>query len=136
MLDTPIEFLKGVGPQRGELLRKELSIGTYGELKDGGFFNEGSWVSNPYNARNGGPCASPDDFWTDERARTLYKQRLRYILARWGHSPQVFAWEFWNEVQPTPAVEAWTSEMAAFLKELTVRKVIVVPGKIVNIVAG
>ena len=32
MLDTPIEFLKGVGPQRGELLRKELSIGTYGEL--------------------------------------------------------------------------------------------------------
>jgi ATP-dependent DNA helicase RecG len=32
VLDTPIEFLKGVGPQRGELLRKELSIGTYGEL--------------------------------------------------------------------------------------------------------
>jgi hypothetical protein len=98
-------------------IRLMFCIGTYGEFKDGGFFNEGSWVSNPYNARNGGPCASPDDFWTDERARTLYKQRLRYILARWGHSPQVFAWEFWNEVQPTPAVEAWTSEMAAFLKE-------------------
>ncbi|MBL7980477.1 MAG: ATP-dependent DNA helicase RecG [Flavobacteriales bacterium] len=32
VLDTPIEFLKGVGPQRGELLRKDLSIGTYGEL--------------------------------------------------------------------------------------------------------
>ncbi|MEY2630956.1 MAG: hypothetical protein RLZZ469_1853, partial [Bacteroidota bacterium] len=24
LLQTPIEYLKGVGPQRGELLRKEL----------------------------------------------------------------------------------------------------------------
>ncbi|QQR85614.1 MAG: ATP-dependent DNA helicase RecG [Flavobacteriales bacterium] len=31
-LDTPIEYLKGVGPQRGELLRKELVIGTFGDL--------------------------------------------------------------------------------------------------------
>jgi ATP-dependent DNA helicase RecG len=30
--DTPIEFLKGVGPQRSELLKKELSIFTYGDL--------------------------------------------------------------------------------------------------------
>lgn len=32
MLDTPIDYLKGVGPQRGELLRKELGIATYGDL--------------------------------------------------------------------------------------------------------
>ncbi len=31
-LDTPIEFLKGVGPQRAELLKKELNIATFGEL--------------------------------------------------------------------------------------------------------
>ena len=31
-LDTPIEFLKGVGPQRGELLVKELGIATFGDL--------------------------------------------------------------------------------------------------------
>ncbi|APW58937.1 hypothetical protein [Paludisphaera borealis] len=98
-------------------VRLMFCIGTYGEFKDGGFFNEGSWVSNPYNAKNGGPCASPDDFWTNAEARKLYKQRLRYIIARWGCSPQVFAWEFWNEVQPTPAVEAWTAEMAAYLKQ-------------------
>jgi hypothetical protein len=98
-------------------VRLMFCIGTYGEFKDGGFFNEGSWISNPYNARNGGPCASPDDFWTNEQARRLYKQRLRYLIARWGCSPQVFAWEFWNEVQPTPAVEAWTAEMAAYLKQ-------------------
>jgi hypothetical protein len=99
-------------------VRLMYCIGTYGEFKDGGFFNEGSWISNPYNARNGGPCAKPEDFWTDPTARKLYKQRLRYLVARWGHSPFVFAWEFWNEVEPTPAVEAWTSEMAAYLKEI------------------
>lgn len=30
--DTPVEFLKGVGPQRASLLNKELSIFTYGDL--------------------------------------------------------------------------------------------------------
>ncbi|MBX2974386.1 MAG: DEAD/DEAH box helicase, partial [Flavobacteriales bacterium] len=32
VLATPIEFLKGVGPQRAELLRAELNIATYGDL--------------------------------------------------------------------------------------------------------
>lgn len=32
LLQTPIEFLKGVGPNRGELLRKELGIYKYGDL--------------------------------------------------------------------------------------------------------
>ncbi len=32
LLETPIEFLKGVGTQRADLLKKELSIFTYGDL--------------------------------------------------------------------------------------------------------
>ncbi|MES2240905.1 MAG: ATP-dependent DNA helicase RecG [Bacteroidota bacterium] len=32
LLLTPIEYLKGVGPSRGELLRKELGIHKYGDL--------------------------------------------------------------------------------------------------------
>ena len=32
LLETQIEYLKGVGPQRGELLRKELGIYKYGDL--------------------------------------------------------------------------------------------------------
>lgn len=32
LLETPIEYLKGVGPQRGDLLRKELSIHKYADL--------------------------------------------------------------------------------------------------------
>jgi ATP-dependent DNA helicase RecG len=32
LLQSPIEYLKGVGPQRGEVLRKELGINTFGDL--------------------------------------------------------------------------------------------------------
>lgn len=32
ILLTPIEYLKGVGPQKAELLRKELDISTFGDL--------------------------------------------------------------------------------------------------------
>ncbi|MCB9251839.1 MAG: ATP-dependent DNA helicase RecG [Flavobacteriales bacterium] len=31
-LETPIEYLKGIGPQRGELLKNELGIFTFGDL--------------------------------------------------------------------------------------------------------
>lgn len=31
-LQTPIEYLKGVGPHRGELLRKELEVNTFADL--------------------------------------------------------------------------------------------------------
>jgi ATP-dependent DNA helicase RecG len=32
LLQTPIEFLKGVGPQRAELLQKEIGIFTFKDL--------------------------------------------------------------------------------------------------------
>ncbi len=91
-------------------------LGTYGEFTDGGYFNEGCWISNPYNVKNGGPCAKPADFWTNPQAKKLYKQRLRYLVARWGYSPNLFAWEFWNEVPATPTGDDWVAEMAAYLK--------------------
>ena len=61
-----------------------LCLGTYGEFTTGGFFNEGQWKNNPYNAANGGPCARPEDFWTDAMARRFYRMRLRYLAARYG----------------------------------------------------
>ncbi|MCX6361256.1 MAG: DUF5060 domain-containing protein [Armatimonadetes bacterium] len=99
-------------------VRLMFCLGTYGEFTDGGYFGEGSWVSNPYNARNGGPCGKPEDFWTNADARRLYKQRLRYLVARYSHSTALFAWEFWNEVPPTPSQSKWVDEMARYLKQV------------------
>ncbi len=90
-----------------------VCLGTFGEFTTGGFFNEGIWHANPYNAANGGPCARPEDFWSNDVARRLYRQRLRYIAARYGWCTNIFAWEFWNEAHPTTE---WVREMTEYLK--------------------
>jgi len=86
-----------------------------GELSKGG--GRGSWTGHPYNVANGGFLDDPGQFWTDERARKLYKQKLRYIAARYGHSAAIWAWEFWNELgEATPSIAAWHCEMAEYLR--------------------
>jgi len=81
------------------------------------------WSNNPYNVVNGGFLKSPEQFFTDPRAKDLYKKRLRYIIARWGSSPNVMAWEFFNEVSFTDnfnekAITAWHREMSSFVKTI------------------
>jgi hypothetical protein len=56
------------------------------------------WKTNPYNELNGGPCAKPNDFFTGPRARGLYQKRLRYLVGRYGYSPRLLAWQFFNEI--------------------------------------
>jgi len=90
-----------------------VTFGTYGEFNEGGHFNEGQWKANPYLAANGGPCTQPEDFWTNPRVRRLYRQRLRYIMARYAYRTSIHAWEFWNEAK---APAAWVAEMASYLK--------------------
>ncbi len=79
------------------------------------------WASNPYNQLNGGPLATPQEFFTNPVARELFERRLRYVVARWGASPNVI-WELWNEVDLTggsPAdVVSWHDHMAGVLASL------------------
>lgn len=80
-----------------------------------------NWNENPYNAARGGILQHPGDFFTHPRAKQLFKQRMRYILARWGYSTHIMAWELFNEVQFTDHkswddVCAWHKEMAAFIR--------------------
>lgn len=84
-----------------------------------------SWAKNPYNSANGGPCYSPGEFFTDLTAKDLHKRFLDYVVARWGHSPALFAWELWNEADLARAdreedLIAWHREMAAHLKKIDV----------------
>ncbi len=79
---------------------------------------------NPYNSACGGPCETPMDFFSNDEAKALYRNRLRYIIARWGHHPNVLCWEFANELEGWPGaqqnretVAAWHVEMARYLRE-------------------
>ncbi len=81
------------------------------------------WDQNPFNAANGGPCADPACFATNPDALRLWKQRLRYIAARWGYSTNIMAWEWWNEVNWTPLLSSnilapWIAESASYLRSL------------------
>jgi hypothetical protein len=40
------------------------------------FGGNNGWKDNPYNTANGGPCATPNDFFTSITARDIYKKRL------------------------------------------------------------
>jgi hypothetical protein len=80
-----------------------------------------SWKTNPYNVKMGGFLERPDQYFTHPRARELFRKRMRYYIARYGHSPHLFAWEFWNEVESTdgfssPAVAEWHRVMSEFVK--------------------
>lgn len=82
-----------------------------------------NWAESPYNAIHGGPMQRGSEILTDPVARELGKRYLRYIVARWGHSTAVMAWELWNEVTGVDdyddgASELWHRDMAAYLKGL------------------
>lgn len=93
-----------------------LSLDSYAALMvDKGSWNEQWWRTNPYNSQNGGPCEKPWDFFTNEAAKKYYRDRLRYIIGRWGYSPNIIAFELWNELD---APAEWTKEMAAYIKSI------------------
>ena len=92
------------------------------------------WYGNPYNADNGGPMPADDPaaFFSDPTARQLFKQRLRYLVARYGAYRDILAWELFNETQFIGRADknpfgsqqvrddlvAWHAEMAAYLRSL------------------
>ncbi|MFQ6131612.1 MAG: DUF5060 domain-containing protein [Armatimonadota bacterium] len=86
-------------------------------------FRESGWEKNPFNAKNGGPCETPADWFTSETARELYRKRLRYTVARWGYSPHVLCWEFGNEFEgwansPNEVKLPWHREMSDYLRSI------------------
>lgn len=87
------------------------------------------WKDNPYNAANGGPAANTWDFFTNASAKTIHKNRLRYVIARYGYSQNIQSWELFNEVDWTDQfnsrkndVKNWHSEMADYIKNKDVYK--------------
>ncbi|MGD2094052.1 MAG: DUF5060 domain-containing protein [Phycisphaerales bacterium] len=88
-----------------------------------------NWDDNPYNiihaATDGGFLENAEDFFTDPEARRITKYKYRYIIARWGYSDAILAWELFNEVQYTdgwrnnrPSVIDWHEEMAGYIKSV------------------
>ncbi|HPD19060.1 MAG TPA: DUF5060 domain-containing protein, partial [Candidatus Goldiibacteriota bacterium] len=86
-----------------------------------------NWDNNPYNLKNDGLLKDPSEFFTDMVAREAFKNRLRYIIARWGYSPNIFSWEIFNEVDwtdnyNTENVLKWHADISSYIKKTDVNR--------------
>ncbi len=100
-----------------------LTLDWHGEL-----ISDAEWKHSSYNKANGGQAENPTEFFTLEKAQNQYKNKLRYIIARWGYSTHIAAWEFFNEIDnaafngsdsiliPHAAVAQWHDEMGMYIK--------------------
>jgi hypothetical protein len=82
-----------------------------------------SWKKNPY--RKFLPAnARPSDFLVNDSCRFMFKQKLRYMLARWGHSPNLAVIELMSEMNGWSDYKGneqrfidWHVEMCRFIRE-------------------
>jgi hypothetical protein len=117
-----LDYVLQLAEQRGIYILLCLDYhGMFNSLPDPTWGGNNYWPQNPYNLTNGGPCAVANDFFTNSSAMQIYQKRLRYIIARYGYSQNLLAWEFFNEIDNdydhlNPAnVAAWHGLMGAWL---------------------
>jgi hypothetical protein len=86
-----------------------------------------NWEDNLYNRALGGPLERPSHYFTNPQALRYQKGVLRYVVARWGYSPSVFAWELFNEIDllersdrslTRGELRRWHRDMARYLREI------------------
>ncbi len=109
------------------------SLGVYFMLTidwHGALIPDAQWRTSNYNTANGGPASNPTEFFTLRAAQEQYRNTLRYLVARWGYSTSIAAWEFFNEIDnaaftqqdsiriPHTAVTQWHMEMSRYLKDI------------------
>src|SRR5690606_935446 len=131
--DTDEYFNPGGVQRLDEVVELADSLGLYIMLafdSHNTLIEDNQWEIHNYNKVNGGPASTPEEFFTLPESRAKYKNRLRYIVARWGYSTAIGAWEFFNEIDNAAftkgdsiiishdAIADWHREMAAYLKEI------------------
>ncbi len=80
------------------------------------------WNDNPYNAANGGPLSTPDQFVTSVAARTAQKRRLEVLNEVVKNHPNFFGWEVMNEWDNTTFAgkgHGWEALRISWIKDLT-----------------
>jgi hypothetical protein len=82
-----------------------------------------------YGTLDRGVVDSSEEFFASRKARDWYKNRLRYIVARWGYSTAIAMWEFFNEVDNvqfrnrnnpinSKLIVDWHDEMSTYIKQI------------------
>ncbi|MDP3446199.1 MAG: DUF5060 domain-containing protein, partial [Ignavibacteria bacterium] len=111
----------------------QIAFSIHNELSFG--YPAEDWTSNPYNIANGGMCTDPKEFFSNPKAKSAFKNRLRYLLARWGYASNLIGWELLSEADNFPyysqssnQIANWSNEMASYLKQYDVNQHLVSVG--------
>jgi hypothetical protein len=91
------------------------------------WLKEVSWNQSPYKTIDG--VEEPMDFFSNPTAKKFYKNRLRYIVSRWGYSTSISVYELVNELDAIADLDydddaknrtifnQWFKEMYTYIKE-------------------
>ncbi|MFO1475900.1 MAG: DUF5060 domain-containing protein [Verrucomicrobiota bacterium] len=116
-----LDYVLKLAEQRGIYLLLCLDYHGMFEVTPDYWGGNNYWPLNPYNTTNGGPCLNQDGFFTNSVAAQVYQKRLRYLVGRYGCSPNLLAWQFLNEIDNVYAylvpadVAAWHGRMGGWL---------------------
>ena len=126
-------FNPGAIKRMDELVALTDSLGLYFMLTldwHGHLTLGNNWNNSAYNIKNGGTASTPTEFFSLPASIERYKNKLRYIVARWGYSTNIAAFEFFNEIDnaafgvkdtiliPHSVITHWHREMSRYLKEM------------------
>ncbi|OGX39273.1 MAG: hypothetical protein A3C53_01950 [Omnitrophica WOR_2 bacterium RIFCSPHIGHO2_02_FULL_68_15] len=109
------------------LLERSESAGIFWQLcllEHGSFSRsqDPNWHNNPYNQALGGMCRLPQDFLTHPKAKEMFQRLVRYMVSRWGYSPNLAMWELFNEADfgefKTEELVPWLDETSRFLRSV------------------
>ncbi|MBN1916872.1 MAG: DUF5060 domain-containing protein [Verrucomicrobia bacterium] len=84
--------------------------------------NDNEFQHHPYYIKNGGWLTQDFHLLTDELAHDAMRKRLRYIIARYGHSTNIACWEMISESdlasRDRSAARPWIFKMADMVRTM------------------
>lgn len=103
-----------------------FSYGDFYQTNDMDPSDPSKWGNNPFQTILGETNECACEFFTNEDAKRITKNLIRYIISRWGYAPNVMCWELWNEVDQMfrmckgykhieQDVQEWHTEMAQYI---------------------
>ena len=62
-----------------------------------------------------------EQFFTNALCQEMYRDKIRYVVGRWGYSSNIFSWELWNEretISSQEGVGQWFRDMTTYLRSV------------------
>lgn len=132
-----MDEILNLAEEKGLYLHWNMQIHYSFQFSDKAYYRQWAWDSKMNGTEFGYKkllkSENPVDFFQNEDAKKYYKQRLRYILSRWGYSTHIAVWELFSEITNVGSPKAdnnefymqgdnyliyknWQIEMANYLK--------------------